>query len=142
VITKASLLAAGPKKMILRVSKILLEEIVFVIDNPGNDIERYQQYTFQKMGDPSKTLVIRSTGVSFSVKVTQDAQFLNHKNFMVYFINFFVQHYSSILCRANYVIHGYRYVMAFVNMLTHARSLAHFCLILFFTRQASRNMTC
>jgi hypothetical protein len=63
---------------------------VFVIDNPGNDIERYQQYTFQKMGDPSKTLVIRSTGVSFSVKVTQDAQFLNHKNFMVYFINFFV----------------------------------------------------
>jgi hypothetical protein len=90
VITKASLLAAGPKKMILRVSKILLEEIVFVIDNPGNDIERYQQYTFQKIGDPSKTLIVRSTGVSFSVKVTQDAQFLDHKNFMVYFINFFV----------------------------------------------------
>ncbi len=89
-ITERALISSGPKKMLLRVDKIINDKIVYIIVNPGNEIDRYKEYTFSKVGDPDKILVIRSTWTSFSVKVKENAEFLNGKNFMVYFITFFV----------------------------------------------------
>jgi len=105
VINKNALFNGGPRKMVLQVYKILRDEIIYIIQNPGNDISTYNEYKFEKIGDSTKSLTILCTATSFCVKVDKDAQFLDHKNFMVYFVNFFLAvPFYSVITKVQYDI--------------------------------------
>jgi hypothetical protein len=107
VINKNALLNGGPRKMVLQVYKIVADQVIYIVQNPGNDISTYNEYKFEKIGDPSQILTILCTATSFCVKVDNNAQFLDHKNFMVYFVNFFlaVPFYSVITKVENDIIY-------------------------------------
>jgi len=105
VINKNALFNGGPRKMVLQVYKILRDEIIYIVQNPGNDISTYNEYKFEKIGDPSQILTILCTATSFCVKVNSNAQFLDHKNFMVYFVNFFLAvPFYSVITKVQYDI--------------------------------------